>query len=229
MKKLFILFLIIFIICCQNEPIIKEKESIDNVNISLSIEDESNDIEIYHIYLRHITDKSKSNAINCFDLSNDTSLSLFPGIYNFYLYGLIAKTEKSKQVFSYGILNNIECFNNKNFSIKFKKLYPDVEIQNIESENKVFLKINMNELSGIFSLSSVSIKQGSDRVRSLKFNKENNYYVAEVPLYENGEWFMNISYLLLSSKKDDKILDKDNIYISTSYFKNIYLGDFNFL
>ena len=179
--------------------------------------------------MKHIKEKTKSVAINYFDLSDDISISIFPGIYNLYSYGLVAKTETSKKVYSYGFINNLECFNNGNIVLKYNVLYPEAEVQYIESENKVILKINMNDLSGIFSVSSISLKQGSDRVRSLSFYKYNENYIADVPLYENGEWYMNISYSLLSSKKDNDILDKDNIYISTSYFSDIYLGEFYFL
>ncbi len=87
----------------------------------------------------------------------------------------------------------------------------------------------MNELGGIFSISSLSLKQGNDRFRSLDIQKENNFYFTEVPLIENGDWFMNISYLLYDSKKRSDVLIKDNISISTSYFKDIFLGEFNLL
>lgn len=225
MKKFFILFIIIIIFSCSSESIIKEKEKIDNVSLSLSLDDQSSNIEVYHIYLKHVSDKTKSIAVDYFDLSDDISLSVFPGMYNLYSYGLVTKTETSKQVYSYSILNNIGCFSDKNINIKFDKLSPDAVIQTIE--DKFFLKINMNELSEIFSLSSLSLKQGNDRYRSLTFHKENNYYIAEVPFYENGKWYMNISYLLLSSKKNDETLEKDNIYISTSHFSDIYLGEYN--
>ena len=49
-----------------------------------------------------------------FDLTSDISLSIFPGIYNIYSYGLLEKTKTSKKVYSYGLFNNIKCFDNKN-------------------------------------------------------------------------------------------------------------------
>lgn len=230
MRKTIIFVLILIIISCQQEPsIIKKEESIKNIKLSLSINDDSEDIQVYHIYLKHISDKTKSFAVNCFDLTNDLNISLFPGVYNFYSYGLVDKTETSKNVFSYSIIENIKLFENNDIKLYFNILNPDVKIEYDEVNNKVYLKVFINELFGIFTVSSISLKQGIDRVRSLDFNKLDNIYLAEVPLYENGEWFLNISFSLLSSKKDNIILDKDNIYISTSYFKDIFLGEFNFL
>lgn len=229
-KKIFIFFILALIISCQQDPVIvKEEETIKKVDLSLSINNQSEDIEVYHIYLKNISDNARSYAVNNFDLTNDLNISLFPGVYSLYSYGLIDKTETSKKVFSYSIIENIEFFQNKKIKLSFKILNPDVLIEYDYINDKVFLKVFMNDLYGFFTVSSISIKQGSDRVRSLDFIKLDNIYLAEVPLYENGEWFLNISYSLLSSKINKSILDNDNIYLSTSYFKDILLGEFNFL
>ncbi len=230
MKKIFIFFVLIIIITCQQEPtIIKKEVSINDINLSLSISEQSEEIQLYHIYLKHISDNKKSFAINCFDLTADLNISLFPGVYNLYSYGLVNKTETTKKVFSYSNIEKIKLFEDKKTELFFKILTPDVLIEYDNINNKVVLKVFMNELYSIFTVSSISIKQGIDRVRSLDFIKQDNIYLAEVPLFENGEWFLNISYSLLSSKKNKSILDKDSIKISTSYFSNIFLGEFYFL
>ncbi len=230
MKKLFLLFIIfVIILSCQESSIIKENEKIKNKNIILTIYDNSKNIILYHVYFKNINDSKESFAVNNFDLTDDIKTSLFPGIYNLYIYGLIDKDENSKMVFSYSIINNLEIYENKNIKLDLTQLDPDVLVEYDNIKNKVYLKIYMNELGGIFSISSLSLKQGNDRFRSLDIQKENNFYFTEVPLIENGDWFMNISYLLYDSKKRSDVLIKDNISISTSYFKDIFLGEFNLL
>lgn len=166
-------------------------------------------------------------------MSDDISESLFPGIYNIYAYGLVEKTETSKKVYSYSIKKNLECFENSKNDIllDFTILTPSAEIIIEDPIDTPILKVYIEGISDIFSLSSLSVKQGSDRVRSVDFERHDDTmtYTAPVPIYENGDWYMNISYSLKSSKKDEDALDADDIYISTSYFKDIFLGEFNLL
>jgi hypothetical protein len=48
-------------------------------------------------------------------------------------------------------------------------------------------------------------------------------------LYQNGDWYLNISYAVKAGAIDENCLANDNLKISTSYFSNIYLGNYNFI
>lgn len=228
MKNYTLFILIAFIISCQST--IYEKPKIDNIDLSIDLKEEdlTQSILLYHLYFENHNNKDESIGVNYHESGNNLKVSLFPGVYNIYAYGLIEKTNTSKKVYSFSIEKNIKCFDNSDILINLKTLAPQAEIVIIE--NLPVLKVNMNDLYEIFYLSSLSIKQGGDRVRSLdySFNNNDKSYIANVPLYENGDWYFNISYCL-KSKIDKDILNKDNVDISTSYFSSIYLGNYQLI
>lgn len=229
MNRFILLIVFIITINCQESSIIKKDEKIINNKIKLSLIDNSENIIFYHIYLKNFNDSKKSFALNHFDLSDDLEASLFPGLYDFYAYGLIEKKESSKMILSYSVIENFDVYKDKNIKFNFIQLKPDARIEYDNIGNKVYLKVFMNELSGIFSISSLSLKQGNDRYRSLDIQKMDDIYFTEIFLIENGKWYLNVSYQLYNSKKDNNVLEKDNISISTSSFKDFYLGEFYFL
>ena len=221
----FILLILFFFSCSMGFE--NKDEKIEIVNLSFTVNDEADQIDLWHIYFRNISDKSRSCSINAFDKNEEYSTALFPGRYNIYAYGLIEKTATTKNVFSYSNMLDYECFNNEKIQINLDELIPEFEVV---TDDQPYIKIDMRKLKESFSLSSISLKQGSDRSRSLDFNRsDNNYCIAPFSLVENGDWFLNISYSLKDSKCDDDKLEKDEIKISTSYFSNLYLGEFNLL
>ena len=227
MKRILLLFSIFLLGCFTVEH---EQLFVEYEDFFITIDDNSDDIFGYHIYFENQKDRYKSYGINQYEYNVKIKVSLFPGIYNIYTYGLVEKTSSSKKVYSFNTKKGVECFVNseRNILIKPCVLIPQADIL----ENFIdlpILKVYMSELIDIFSLSSLSVKQGTDRVRSVTYEYDENdiTYNANVSLYENGDWYMNISYLL-KSKKDSNILEQDNIYISTSYFKNIFLGEYYF-
>ena len=108
LKNLSVILLTIIIFSCT-ENIFKE-EKIDDVEINLKIDEGYQDkLNIYHIYFYNRNNKKERFGINLFN-DNNISLSIFPGIYDIYIYGLNEKNEDSLKVFSYYIINGIECF-----------------------------------------------------------------------------------------------------------------------
>jgi|GEM_PF-3538410 len=228
MKSFLLLFFLFSFLCCDET--IMNKENINDVTIVLSFSEEYvNDIVIYHVYFYNNQDKSKSKGFNIAEINKEFKTNIFPGIYDIYVYGLVEKTESSLKVFSYDYSLKLKCFNDiQNLKINLKELIPDFKL-NTDLVIPM-IKISMSGISDLFSLSSLSIKQGSDRVRSLDliYDKDKNIYTAEIPVYDNGLWLMNISYSL-KSKINKSALSNDNLYISTSYFKDIYLGEYYLL
>lgn len=230
MKNIICFILLFCLFSCIN--IIKSSEDIKNAEIKVGLFDLTDDAVLYHIYFKNIYNKKKSTGYNIFDISSDISFYIYPGVYNIYTYGLFEKTSTSLKVLNYDIRKNIDIFNdsNKNIQVEMKLLTTSYDVEYDSKSENAILKIHMNEIYDIFSLSSISVRQGEDRVRSLSyyFDERDLSYIVDVPLYENGDWFMNISYKL-KSKIDDDLLDGSDIYISTSYFKDIYLGEYFFI
>lgn len=114
-------------------------------------------------------------------------------------------------------------------NVSLNTLVPAAKVVN--ENNQIKLIVNMDGLNDIFSLSSLSLKQGTDKLRSIDFSYDeiNNCYCSTVAFYQNGSWFLNISYEVKASAIEENSLENDNIKISTSYFQNIYLGEMNFL
>lgn len=224
----FVIFFFIHIISCTQSINIKEK--ITRKKIKLEIMDNFEKNQYYHFYFENINDKSNSSGLVKENNENihEIVIELFPGIYNIYCYGLAEKTGKTKKVFSFQTLTEIEIFREKEFKIKTRKLYPEFDLHINEDSNSVKLLINMQELNNFFSVSTISIKQGSNRNKTVNYsyNKIEKKYEAIISIEKTGDWYLNISYSL-KSKKDKRCLKNNNIKISTNYFKDIYLCTIN--
>jgi hypothetical protein len=208
------------LLSCSESLEINEK--IEPVNIRIKIIPDSQE-NLFHIFFQNIKNRNLSFGINTIEI-NDISTNIKPGIYNIYIYGFNDKTETSKKVYSYCILRNNEEFNDDQIMGVMKVLTPD---SNIDINKTYKIMIYMNDIYDIFSVSSLSLKLGEDKLKSIEFNynETQKYYFSNELNYISGKWYMNISYLL-KSKIDENAIKKDNITISTSYFSNIYLGEF---
>jgi hypothetical protein len=206
-------------------------------NLSLSLEEKIppvtlqinfnklTDEKLFHIYFQNQNDKKHSIGFDYFDLSVSPDFSIFPGIYNIYIYGLNDKSSTTEKIYSYKIIRSVEIFSSKEIVVEPVKLNPEFKIEKTtDSTYKIY--IMMNDLYEIFSLSSFSLKQGQEKLKSMDidYSTDKQCYISYVPnIY--GSWYGNFSYSL-RSKIDDEILKHDGITISTSYFSNIYMGDF---
>ncbi len=216
--KLFFLILILITFSCMVE--FYDNSSIGETSIFIRILDDTS--YIYHIYFENINCKTKSKGQNL-NNKNYITFKIYPGIYNIYIYRIVPKTDSSFCVDKYKVLKNIKIVNKKSIELTLEDLYPDFKFES--NNNEYIIKIYMDKIYEIFGLSSISIKQGDDKVRSIlcSYSKEENIYYSIIPFYQQGDWFMNISFYL-KSKVDSNELEKDNIYISTTYLKNIFLG-----
>ncbi len=219
----FILIFVLWLFSCDSE--VKKELVIKPFDVSLKLRDfPEQRSDVYHVFLKNV-DTNDSSGTDIFMPDNRIAIRLYPGVYNIYCYGLVDKTQTSKKVFSYRILKNIGIYESQELNIDLSTLVPDFSISG--QTQGYLLKVFMNEIYDIFSVSSLSVKQGTGRAVSIDYqlDKENLFYYSPIELIKSGSWFMNISYSL-KSKVDDKVLKRDNINISTSNFTDIYLGDF---
>jgi hypothetical protein len=219
----FILFIFLLISC---ESVIKEKTTINPITANIKLYENLNQQSCaYHVYFKNHEYRGESYAFNLFDIQNEKVLKILPGRYDVYSYGFIDKTENTKKVYSYKIIKNFEIYSDKDINIELIELQPDFKV--IVEDNTYKLVIFMKNIYDIFSISSLSVKQGSDKVRSLdfQFDKNDLIYYASIPFYQSGDWFMNISFSIKSKINEDE-LSKDQIKISTSNFTNVYIGSY---
>jgi hypothetical protein len=227
MKKLFLITVIVLIFSCTK--ILVDQENIDYIRLKISINDQYYyNIFCYHIYFENIQDHSRSFGINNLDKNNFMTVIIYPGKYNIYTYGLTIKSSVSKNVYSYSIKKNIDLFDQINtIEINMDILKPKINLEYSKEENVYNLIISMQDISEIFSLSSFSLKQGSDSYKKiyLDYNASLFCYISNIDIIQNGSWYANISFYL-KNKYDEKLCEQDNIQISTSYFNDIFLGEY---
>jgi hypothetical protein len=227
MKKMLLLIMLVISVSCTK--ILIDEEEISKIPVLIRLNDDyNNETAVYHILFENINNDKKSFGINLPKENTELQTKVFPGNYNIYVYGLAVKTAASKKVLSYSINKNFEIIpDNKNFEVKLVKLLPDIRLEFDPDLIEYDISVNMTGIFEIFSLSSLSIKQGTDRYRSVKFiyDPDSSSYTAKMQLIQNGIFYANIGYML-KSKIDEKALELDNIYISTSLFSDIYLGEF---
>ncbi|HOJ64215.1 MAG TPA: hypothetical protein PLE45_07315 [Spirochaetota bacterium] len=221
MKKIFLFSLFILSSC----SVILYDDSIIIQKKRVSLEFSQTNFSIYHIYFEKIGDKKESKGFTIFKPDNFLVAYLFPGTYNIYLYSIVPKTDTTFCVSKYKILKNIKITEEKNIFVddNFKDLYPSFSIEKYDEESYL-LTIDMKDCYELFSISSMSIKQGTDKTRSIDFSFD-KYFLkvfAIIPFYQNGDWFMNISFSI-KSKIDFGNLENNNIFLSTTYIPNIFL------
>lgn len=224
MKNFKFIVLIFLLISC--ESVINEKVTINPVNVNVKLYENLNlQSCVYHVFFKSQKYRGKSYAFNLFDINNEKSLKIFPGKYDVYSYGIIDKTENTKKVYSYKIIKNFEVYSDKVINIELIELRPNFKV--ILEDNIYTLIIFMDKIYDIFSISSLSVKQGNDKVRSLDFhlNKNDLIYYADIPFYQNGDWLMNVSFSI-KSKIDEDTLNNDQIKLSTSNFTNVFIGTY---
>jgi len=224
MKKLIIcIFIILSIMSCSN--IINQDEKIIPSQYNFFV-DTTSDISTCHFFVQNVSNRNKNFGLNLFENKN-FMLDLFPGKYNFYFYDLIYKTDTTKKVYSYSAIKDVfvEIGKKRTIVINPIILQPNLSIKNENSYYTVL--VNLNDIYEMFSVSSISIKQGTDKYRSINCyaNEKDSNYCGEVPFFQSGSWYANISFAI-KSKNDETVLSQDNLNISTSNFSNIYLGDF---
>jgi len=225
MKKILIFILFCLFLSCE-ENIINENEKIEKIKVNLSIT--NNEVNpLYHIYVKNNSSYKKSLS---YDLTNSNELFLEceRGNYNLYILSLIDKSATAK--YANKIYYSEESlFENKIITVELTEVYPETSI--IIYNNLPRLIINFQKYENLFSISSLSLKQGTDKVKSLSFNYDaaNKYYYADITLYQNGEWLLNTSFSVKAAAQDEKKLSDDNIILSTTAFTNITLGSFNFI
>ena len=153
-------------------------------------------------------------------------MNIFPGEYNIYCYGLDRKdNEKFMPVSGAVISRKIRINNDEVVEISMIEVIPEYElVYSIEKE--IFeINIDFKKYDTLFSISSVSIKQGNQRVRGLEYRyiSEEQKYLSETDIECYGDWFFNISYSI-KNKIDKKALSSDGISITTNSFINLYLA-----
>jgi hypothetical protein len=223
MRFLIIISLSLFLFSCN--AITNVEEIINPEKFSFAI-DSTSDINCYHIFFQNVNDKTKNFGLNKFD-KNDFETDVFPGIYNIYLYGLVDKTDTTKKVSTYLSLKNVSLKNKDKSIISLKPMILEPKFFLEPAENKYILKVDLTGIYEMFYVSSISVKQGQDKVKSIDFFSDsvNENYYCEITYYQTGIWYANIS-LGLKNKIDEKELNKDCLSISTNYFSNIYLGEY---
>lgn len=192
------MFIILFSVSCTK--ILIDEEKISEIPVLIRLNDDYYfEISYYHLYFENKINDKKSYGINLSKENNTVKIDLFPGLYNIYVYGLADKTSTSKKVFSYSINKEIKIFpNNKIINISLIKLLPDIKLEFDRLNNFYNIFVNVREISDIFSLSSLSIKQGNARYKSIDFifDYDSMNYKAEISVNENGSWYANIAYSL---------------------------------
>ncbi|MCG8570304.1 MAG: hypothetical protein MJB14_09205 [Spirochaetes bacterium] len=223
MKKICI-FILFILFSCQQRMVISEQ--INPVTIQLATKTIDQE-ELIHYYFKNLENNDYSTGI----LINPNAAAqqeviLYPGPYAIYVYGLITKDQSVMQVYSYTYQKKLLLQQNEKLSFHCKLLYPQFSSCLIEKANQVNILIYFNDISDLFSLSSVSIQQGEGRKTSYDFEKIDDQTVfLTVPVEENGKWLMNNS-LAIKSKWSKEIFLETNLNLSTSYFSNLYLGTF---
>jgi hypothetical protein len=227
MKKIILIIINVILISCTKNLV--DKEIIENRQVIIKLIDPYYyNTYCYHIFFENIADYKKSFGINNLNKDNLLTVLIYPGIYNIYAYGLNVKSTVSKNVFSYSVKKAEELFDQINIiEMNMNILTPKIESVYDMQLNAYRLNVSMQDISEIFSLSSFSIKQGTEDYKKiyLDYNSSSCCYTANIEIIQNGSWFANISYYL-KNKYDEKICEEDNIHISTSYFSDIYLGEY---
>jgi hypothetical protein len=210
---------------CSNE-IISEKEEITQPEISLVVNDKNNN-SLYHVYFKNSESYTKSSSVNL-NKEKKTKSTLKFGNYSVYALSFAPKTTSNYCCDKFWS-TTIDITESKTLLAEPVILKPDAEI--IYENGEVQIIIHTERYNDIFSISSLSLKQGSDKVRSLNFiyNEKDKNYSAKITLYRNGEWYYNISFTLKAGAIDEKTLEKDGIKLSTTAFQDISLGTFNFI
>lgn len=221
MKFILLLFTVTIAVYSCSEPFMIE-EKIYPVRISISIKSPGESPGLYHIYYKHIKEKSFSRGI--VTESSTSKIELFPGTYTIYLYKLADKSEKYKKVISYRVIRDVKIFSPLCLSEELILLSPVVKHSREQEGLRLWLP--MDGVYELFTISSLSVKQGSSRNKSVSpgYNKHRKRYEVVVPVNNEGLWFINISYALRSSKIDKVSLKEAGISVSTSNFSNVPLG-----
>lgn len=222
MKKVFLPIFILILFSCS--VVFKENSFLSRERVKVTITE--SDSFFYHIYFENIDDKKESYGKTISSLDSLAILYLFPGKYNIYVYGIVPKTEESFYIQKFRVLKEVEIITQNEIIIsQLFDLYPVFNIEKYNSDNYL-LELDLKEIYEMFSISSLSVKQNSDRTRSLTWKTDNESLkvYALIPFYQSGEWFMNISFSI-KSKIDESELEKSGINLSTTYLKNIPLGN----
>ncbi|OHD44456.1 MAG: hypothetical protein A2086_06805 [Spirochaetes bacterium GWD1_27_9] len=221
--KIYILLLFCLLISCSAIDNISEKTELINIKII----NESTDDICYHLFFENIKNSKYSFGINQTNKDQSLDIKLIYGSYNVYIYGLINKTDTTKKVYSYQIIKENKFFNNSILNVKTENLEPQLDLALNEETNDYNLTILVDKIFSILYISSISIKQGTLKTKSLKLSyvDQEKKYITEKISGEKGVWLLNISFGI-KTKIDKSILTKDNITISTTNFTNIVIGEF---
>lgn len=208
---------------CSNY--IDENLHLKKADLKIIMNNELNNAVYHHIFLENIDIKDKSLHQYYYDFKDYLELSVSYGSYNLYYFGLSYKNETSMNVINYSYIKNIKVNKDLNLSMKIEKFEPQYSL-NIE-DNIITIMIDVKDVSDFFALSSVSIKQGSDRYRSSEFeyNESMKNYITSVQKQYFGDWYMNLSFYM-KYKFEKSILMNENIKLSTSYYPDNFLKTF---
>jgi hypothetical protein len=196
---------------------------IEPVPVSITWDSSSDPVLLYHLF---IDGGDSDYAFNSNGDDHILECMLFPGVYDLYLYGMSQKSETtvsitswSKQniVISHGVPADITT------TLQVVDITGSLEIN---GKSSVHLAVPCQDLDSIFSLSSLSVKQGSDRVRRVEAEYDENHecWGAVIPVSRVGIWSFNIS-LQPCNLYDDKVIEYSGYRLSTTYIKNIPLGE----
>lgn len=219
-KQLIFFILVVLFLSCVNY--INQVEKLKDCTMTVKLFDENNAI-IYHFFLEN----RALNISYSYSFTDKESLAFVvkEGTYDIYYFGLIKKNDTSYMVISYSYEKNMSIHNNLILNMNVKGFFPNYQtIKN--SENIIELKIFVSDVIEFSYVSSISVKQGSDRYRSVNFlyDEIKKLYLSNIPIQYSGSWYMNISYTV--RYRFNNSIENSGYKLSTSYFSDNFLGVF---
>lgn len=219
----FFIFLFITLLFSCSEYITKDIKLKDLV---LTINFVRDKLPAYnHFFIENLVNSGDSYSFTIENSANDIfKLTIKEGVYSIYYFGLTNKTDATYMITSFFYKKNFSL--NKNFNLCIEPRAFSPEFSAIKNSSIVSINIDAKEIYEFSYLSSISIKQGSDRYRSSTFSFDDKTfsYLSNIDILYNGDWYMNNSYTI--RYKFDNSITKTGIKLSTIYLPDIFLGNF---